>query len=235
MALNDIEPQLSLVPESGTGESITRRVYLSLRRDIMCAKLAPGLRLKIEELRSIYGVGSSPLREALSLLTSDSLVERIDQKGFRVCQVSELEYSELLRTRCWLEDKALRESMANRSAKWEEQLVLANHRLSQLSRSIEQSDSDTHSDWEVLHKIFHETLLSECASSILIKFCSQLYDQNVRYRQLSARTAYPDRDVNNEHTMICDAVLARDVDLAVSLLLSHYMCTGEFVASELKS
>lgn len=223
------------MPDSGSGESITQRVYLSLRRDIMCAKLAPGLRLKIEELRSIYGVGSSPLREALSLLTSDSLVDRIDQKGFRVCQVSEREYSELLRTRCWLEEKALRESMANRSAKWEEELVLTNHRLSRLSRLHDKEDCATPADWEALHKVFHETLLSECDSSILIKFCSQLYDQNVRYRQLSTRTAYPERDINNEHSMICDAVLARDVELAVKLLLSHYTRTGEFVTSELKS
>jgi len=32
---------------------------------------------------------------------------------------------------------------------------------------------------------------------------------------------------------ICDAVLAKDADLAVQLLLSHYQATGVLVTSEL--
>ena len=58
--------------------------------------------------------------EALSLLTSDYLVERKDQRGFRVlCRCRKFE--ELLRTRCWLEDRAIRGYCAahhNGKRKW---------------------------------------------------------------------------------------------------------------------
>ena len=89
-------------------ESITSRAYAQLRSDIMSGRLEPGRKLKIEELRKLYDVGTSPIREALSLLTSDKFVERIDQRGFRVATVSLSDFDELLKTRCWLEERALR-------------------------------------------------------------------------------------------------------------------------------
>ncbi|MEO1398003.1 MAG: GntR family transcriptional regulator, partial [Pseudomonadota bacterium] len=209
---------LSLVsqdtPEDGAAlggtESITSQAYARLKSDIMSGKLVPGRKLKIEELRRSYDVGTSPIREALSLLTSDHFVERIDQRGFRVATVSADEFAELLKTRCWVEEKALRESIANTTAEWEEQVVLANYRLSRIPRSRSEDHFEASARWEEAHKRFHMILLARCGSSILLKFCSQLYDQNIRYRQLSGNKAYPARDVAEEHSAICDAVLARD-------------------------
>jgi len=222
---------LRLIAESNVAESITQRVYLTLRRDILSGKLQPGVKLKVEQLRKDYGVGTSPLREAMSLLTSDFLVERIDQKGFRVSEVSHVEYDELLKTRCWLEERALRESINNGDDQWDEQLILANYRLSRIPRFGD--DLVANADWEIAHKTFHNTLISLCGSSMLVKYCGQLYDQNIRYRQLCVSTAYPDRDITEEHSTICDAVIAKDADLAVQLLLSHYQATGVLVTSEL--
>ncbi len=227
--------QLRLIAETNGAVSVTQRVYLTIRSDIISGKLIPGSKLKIEQLRKAYGVGTSPLREALSLLTSDYLVERLDQRGFRVSQISQREYDELLKTRCWLEERALRESITNGCDQSDEQLILANYRLSRLPRSGTDDNSTAHAAWEVAHKTFHATLINRCGSSILLKYCDQLYDQNVRYRQLSVSTAYPDRNVTEEHNSICDAVLARDADLAVRLLLSHYETTSVFVRHELES
>lgn len=214
-----------------TSESMTSRVYSRLRDDIISGVLQPGRKLKIEELRRHYDVGSSPIREALSLLTSIHLVERIDQRGFRVARISAGEFKELLKTRCWLEERALRESIKNGSGSWEEQVVLAAYRLSRVDRSGE--DTEGTAEWEHRHKHFHMTLLAECGSSMLLKFCDQLYDQNVRYRLFSGLIAYPERDVNAEHGAICDAVLARDADLAVRLLMEHYTRTGVYLSEEL--
>ena len=103
--------------ETGNGmlesssESITIRAYGRLKQDIISGKLMPSQKLKIENLRRVYDTGSSPIREALSLLTSDHLVERIDQRGFRVAPVSEGEFAELLKTRIWLESIALQQSI----------------------------------------------------------------------------------------------------------------------------
>ncbi|MFD0914874.1 GntR family transcriptional regulator [Pseudahrensia aquimaris] len=218
---------------SQSPESMTSRAYTILKHDIISGKLKAGSKLKIEELRRQYDAGTSPIREALSLLTSDHLVERIDQRGFRVSSVSETEFAELLKTRCWLEAVALRESIQNGSQTWEESVVLANYRLSRIPRSQSSEVFIDNSEWETAHKHFHMTLLAECGSSMMRKFCDQLYDQNIRYRQLSGKSAYPSRDIAAEHNAIADAVLARDADKAVRLLVNHYQKTSGFLAQQL--
>ena len=214
-------------------ESLTSQVYSRLRADIIAGTLSPGRKLKIEELRRRYSVGTSPVREALSLLTSDQFVERLDQRGFRVARVSASEFEELLKTRCWLEERALRESIANGGGEWEEKVVLAAYRLSRVPRSQAADHFVANAEWEVRHKHFHMALLNACGSSFLLKFCDHLYDQNVRYRQLAGTVAYPTRDINAEHGAICDAVLAHDTELAVELLMAHYGRTGDFLKSNL--
>lgn len=220
----------SSAPEAASGHlSLTSRAHALMREDIISGALVPGQKLKIEDLRQRYGIGASPIREALSLLTSDQLVERIDQRGFRVARVSVAEYEELLRTRIWLEERALRESIAQGGADWEEQVVLATYRLSRVPRAGAGDGVIASEEWEARHRHFHMVLLSACGSSILQRFCGQLYDQNTRYRHLAVPVAYPERDITEEHSAICDAALARDADKAVSLLEAHYRQTGTYL------
>lgn len=227
------ELTLSQSEDSLGSSSMTSQAYSRLRSDIMSGALTPGKKLKIDELRVRYDFGSSPIREALSMLTSDLFVERIDQRGFRVADVSEKEFEELLRTRRWLEERALRESLANGDNRWEEQVVLTAYRLSRVPRSQANDLFVANEEWEICHKHFHMALLAACPSSIMLKFCDQLYDQNVRYRHLSGSKAYPSRDINTEHNAITDAVLERNADLAVDLLMSHYSTTGNFLKEKL--
>ena len=114
---DDLEKELeaSTMMEAEGSSSMTSRAYSKLREDIMTGALEPGMKLKIEALRRRYDIGTSPIHEALSLLTSDNFVERIDQRGFRVAEISATEFEELLKTRCWLEARAIKESVKNGS------------------------------------------------------------------------------------------------------------------------
>jgi len=221
------------MPGTLEGGSITSRVARELRRRIIVGELRPGEKLKVEVLREVLDSGASPIREALSLLTSDHLVERSDQRGFRVASASAEHFQEILKTRCWIEDLALRETIANRTADWEEQLVLSHHRLSRAERETS-NDPDHPGGWEALHKAFHMTLISGCGSSMLQRFCSQLYDLNVRYRYLAVRSSdYASRDVAAEHREILDAAINADADRAVAALVSHYRKTGTFLVDSI--
>ena len=200
-------------------------VHDRIRADLLDGRLAPGTRLQIRALMERYGVGQTPLREALNRLTADGLVEIRDQRGFVVPGISVAELLELTRTRCWLEERALRESMAHATPEWEEALVLAHHRLSRAQRVPDPGISNNASEWEQRHREFHGTLLSGCRSRWLIGFCEQLTDRHQRYRRLAASRPFPRRDVAREHADILGAVLAGEVDTAVSRLVSHYEAT----------
>ncbi|TPW30625.1 GntR family transcriptional regulator [Pararhizobium mangrovi] len=233
--MNDVAGAVGSGAATENRESLTSRIMSLLRADIIAGALEPGSKLKIDELRQRYEVGASPIREALSLLTSTQLVERLDQKGFRVSRVSIEEFDELLKTRCWLDERALRESIVNGSKRWEEEVVIAAYRLSRTRRTVEGDPTIMTQEWETLHKRFHMCLLAQCGSRFLYNICDDLYDQNTRYRQAARMTAYAERDVSAEHDAITDAVLERDCDLAVSRLIDHYHNTGNFLRNSLHS
>src|ERR1700753_2733782 len=107
----------------------TSNVYAQLHREIVNGGLLPGARLRIEELRDRYGVGSSPIREALNRLSAEELVIAQDQKGFRVAEVSLDDLRELTRTRCLVNQITLPEAIAKGDQAWEETILLEFHRL----------------------------------------------------------------------------------------------------------
>lgn len=207
-----------------TEGSATHRAYLELRAMIVDGTLKPGEKLKIEALRKRLDTGASPIREALSLLTSDNLVERLDQRGFRAAKVSAANFKEILMLRCTLENLALRESIQNATQAWEENVVLTHSRM-------QRARGKGPHIFEPLHKEFHMALLANAKSPIVLRFCSQLYDLNIRYRFLAGNTLnYQKRDVGEEHIAVLDAAVSRDADLASERLLHHYELTGEFLS-----
>ncbi|WP_390910783.1 FCD domain-containing protein [Pseudosulfitobacter sp. SM2401] len=212
---------------SGKETSATHGAYLALRDMILTGRLPAGRKLKIEELRGLLNTGASPVREALSLLTSDMLVERIDQRGFRAAPTSKANFEEILALRCSLEDMALRQSIANATPDWEEHLVLTHHRMKKAA------GLDT-AVFEAAHKTFHMALLANSGSPMLARLCDQLYDLNIRYRYLAAASSrYQNRDVSMEHDDILEATVERDANRASASLLSHYRLTGEYLSRTL--
>jgi DNA-binding GntR family transcriptional regulator len=208
--------------------SATRRAYLQLKSMIVSGDLKPGEKLKIDSLRQRLLTGASPIREALSLLTSDNLVERLDQRGFRAAEVSEANFKEILTLRCTLEDLALRESIRRATDDWEEKVVLAHHRMKRID--FQDASFESH------HKLFHMTLLQNASSPILLRYCSQLYDLNIRYRHLAGQALdHQERNIGEEHSGILEAAVARDADLACVRLIAHYKRTGDFLAELFRS
>lgn len=219
---------MNIMNDTGSKEtSATHATYLTLRDMILVGKLPAGDKLKIEQLRKMLNVGASPVREALSLLTSDMLVERIDQRGFRAAPASLANFEEILTLRSTLEDMALRRSIARSTPEWEESLVLSHHRMKRVAGT---------ETFEEAHKSFHMTLLSNADSPMLERYCSQLYDLNIRYRYLAAGEAgYQNRDIATEHEEIFEAAARSNSEDASAALLSHYRLTGEFLKAQLGS
>ncbi len=209
--------------------SRTGRIYARIRDDIIQGELAPGSKLKIDTLRRAYDVGATPIREALSLLTADGLVERLEQRGFRVAEASGAEFEQLLATRCWVEGRALRLAIEKGGKAWEEGVVLAHYRLARTPRVPPDVSYAENLDWERSHKAFHMSLVAACGSSTLLRLCNQLYDENNRYRYIARLSSFERPDAYQEHEQIAQAVLARDADLAAVRITAHYTRTGELL------
>ncbi len=221
-------------PLAANGAStLATTLYDQLRADVLAGLHEPGGRLAIEALCDRYATGQTPLREALNRLVADGLVQRREQRGFAVSEVSAADLVEITRTRCWLEEIALRESIAARDAAWEEALVLAHHRLARTPRSLSEDRFEDNPLWEPLHRAFHRALIAGCGSRWLLGFCDQLADQHHRYRRLSAPKAFArKRGVKGEHQALFDAAVAGDADLAVTLLHAHFERTARVILGD---
>ena len=197
-------------------------VYDRLQADILTGQLRPGRKLRLKELIEKYDTGNSPLREALNRLSANGMVVREENRGFRVSPANSEELIELTRTRCWLEEIALRESIAHGDVAWEERIVLAFHWLTRAAQSSDAGTKVTSTQWEEHHREFHLALISACNSSILIDFCAQLHKRSFRYRNLAEVVEYRDRHELEEHRELQQAVLDRDADRSVEFLKKHY-------------
>jgi GntR family transcriptional regulator, carbon starvation induced regulator len=218
-----------------TGSDLTptlaRQVMEQVRRDILEGALPPDSRLRIEGLRERYGVGASPIREALSQLAAEGLVLRVDQRGFRVAPADPEILRDLIETRCLVETAALRASIARGDAAWEERVLVAHHRLARTPRSADPDRFVSNPDWEAYHRAFHLALLDGCGAQALLAFCADLQDRALRFRYLSNQLAWPQRDVAAEHRAILDAAISRQAEEACSLLEAHYRRTGQFLGA----
>jgi DNA-binding GntR family transcriptional regulator len=219
---------------NGTG-SATRatNLYDLLRTDLLSGNLEPGSKLAIDALAERYSSSATPLREALNRLVSDGLVERKELRGFAVASISLKDLEEITKTRCWLEEIALRESISHRTREWEEAVVLAHHRLIKTPRSLSSSEFENNPDWEPAHRAFHKALIAGCESRWLLSFCELLADQHHRYRMLSAPVAFSgQRDVKSEHEQIMEVALAGRADEAIVLLHAHIRRTAAIVMND---
>ncbi len=217
---------------AATSLTIASSVYERLRQDILLGEFAPGLKLRIELVCQRYEAGNSPVREALSRLSAEGLVERRDQRGFFVAGLSLQDLRELVQTRCWLEGLALRESIRRRTVEWEERIVLCSHRLSRTPRSADDRAFRANAEWERLHRDFHESLIANCGSRWLSRYCVELREQADRYRQLAAAKIYPRRNERDEHRELMTAAIDGRTDDAIALLTEHYRTTQSIVERE---
>jgi DNA-binding GntR family transcriptional regulator len=223
-------------PTRGADSPATQatNIYERLKSDILSASLEPGRKLQLRFLMEHYEAGQTPLREALNRLTTEDLVIGKEQRGFFVKPISLEELGELTKTRCWVEGLALRETIANATPAWEEELLVAHHRLDRAPRSLNPDRFDSNPEWERLHRAFHAKLIDGCGSRPLIGFCEQLADRLHRYRALSSRRAFRVRKVSQEHAEILSTVMDHDADAAVRLLQRHYEQTAELIRTDLE-
>jgi GntR family transcriptional regulator, carbon starvation induced regulator len=220
---------------SRTGETDATQIRRRLRASLIEGEIRPGAKLRVRALAERYGTGTSPIREALSSLAAEGLVERLDQRGFRAAPVTMEAFEELLLARCWVEEAALRESLLAGDGAWEEALVVAHHRLSRTPRRVPPDSPRDEPAWDEAHLAFHRALLAACPSPTMLGFCETLRERASRYRSLALTTAYPVRDVAREHDEIVEAALARNVAEACRLLVHHYTRTAGYLRLALEA
>ena len=75
--------------------TLSEQIYQILRTDILTQKIPLGEKLTLKNLQEQFGVSSTPIREALTRLSQDGLVNYYSNIGVNVISLSENDLKEL--------------------------------------------------------------------------------------------------------------------------------------------
>ncbi len=215
-----------------SAETLTERASALVEADIVSGALAPGARLGIAEMAARYGVGATPLREALSRLAARGLVDAIGMRGFRVKAISYDDLADIVRIRTTIEREALRLSMANGGGDWEAGVVASLHRLRHYARLNPRGLTEGEQEFDALHKAYHTALIAACGSPRMLAAHSDLYNQTYRYRRLML-ARFPDpEEFLTEHDRLADLAIRRSEGEAIVALETHIASTLAHVYPE---
>lgn len=207
--------------------SPTKAVHYWLERDIVRGVFAPLERLKVGQLVAFYGVGHSPVREAILLLSASGLVVHEPQKGHRVAPVSLVDYRDLISVYRRVYRLTLELALENGDDAWEEAVVVQLHRSLKIGKHFD--DPEQREMWQRSFARLHYRLLSGCGSPLLLRMWSDLGKRLERYVNLFADLEVDrPRDHHAEHRAIVDALVQRDAHRLEELIRNYFEAGAAF-------
>lgn len=227
---NSVAPRTTRAPHAADdGErTLSDQAYRLLHRDILSGALEPDSKLRLQGLQDRYGLGMSPIREALMLLSREGLVSNEGQRGFRVAPVSADDLRDIVSARIYIETNLLTESILRGDADWGAEISAAFYKLTHEPVPASLDDVEGLDAWEAAHRRFHRALLAAASSPWLHRINGQLIDHAERYRRLRlARLGFSAKtdSIFNEHQALMEATLSRDVKRACAVLSEHLNAT----------
>lgn len=208
------------MPTSPPKPTRVQEVYDRIRGSLLGGELPPGSKLRMNDFTQQYGVSLSVVREAVTRLAGEGLVDASPQRGFAVATLSIDDLQDLTRARVLIETLALSESIKFGDLAWEASVLAKHHALAHTPMMTATGHVDP--AFTVAHRDFHHTLLAGCGTSRLediatgLRDCAELYQH---WSQEFARDAT--RDIAAEHKTIAELTVARDESGATQALREH--------------
>lgn len=194
---------------------VTDWVYEELKAAIVQLRLAPGSPLREGTLAEQLGVSKTPIREALTRLEQDGLVETTSFKGAVVTGYSRQDLIELYELRELLENAAARaaaESMSEQDRAHLDRICLQSRKL--------KTGKDA-AKLAALISEFDTILFDQVKNTRIRALIENLRAHLTRIGQLTAVIPGRIEASVDEHEKIVEAITARDPDLAEQHMRDH--------------
>jgi GntR family transcriptional regulator, carbon starvation induced regulator len=223
-----MKKSVAFVPEN----SLALQCYEQLEQEIVQGVLLPGEKLKVMPIAERFGIGQSPVREALSKLSAFGLVQVEENKGFTVAKVTESDIRDTYKVFTILETTALQWAMKCGDMSWQAHIVGQLHKLSMIENSEKIAPQSV---WQQANYDFHLALIAGCNSPILLEMRKHIYMKFDRYCQLSYQLSKQMQHKNHAcHQELAQAVLQGDATLAKKLMVHHINDPLEMVVEQFK-
>lgn len=196
--------------------TIASQLGRELRRRIVHGEYASGTKLQQEQIAEEFGVSRGPVREALSQLEAEGLVQLISQKGATVSSVLESEVSELFELRVMIEPPLL--SMAIKNMKEED--------FQAVEAIIDEMSNINLARWGEANWRLHKALYKPANRPTILKQLERIHETIDRYLRMQITVTDGRPQADHEHRQILAACRAHHAELAAALLRSHILAAG---------
>lgn len=190
--------------------------YKALREDVTQGRLSPGERLVEKNLMKRFGVSKTPIREALSRLKQDGVVEGSPHHSVSVIRVSPNDAVEIYDLREILEGLAAKKTAEKTTPdKANEMRSIIRH----FEKCVKKNDVREYISLDVR---FHKTLGAMSGSKRLSDMMEHLYHQSRILLKTSLKLPGRGPAVSlTEHKKIVEAIIDEDVSLAEQMAREH--------------
>jgi DNA-binding GntR family transcriptional regulator len=209
---------------------VTDWVYEELKSAIVDLRLAPGEPLREATLADRLGVSKTPIREALTRLEQEGLVETTSFKGAVVTRYSRQDLVEIYELRELLENAAVRaaaQTMTEPDLNRLEHIAAESRRLqsgqdqSGQDQSGQDQSGQDRSELAALISEFDVVLFDQVRNHRIQALIENLRAHLTRIGQLTAEIPGRIEASVDEHEKIVDAIAARDPVLAEQRMRDH--------------
>jgi DNA-binding GntR family transcriptional regulator len=208
--------------------SLTDKAHQQIKEWIIRYHLKPGVRLHVNNLAHALRMSQTPVREALSMLEKEHLIEREPQKGFRVSALNLQAVEDLYDLRIALE--VLAAGQAARRMPISDRKRLA-QLLSEVGRLVK-NGSKQHI--LKLEQDFHLIILEASGNKPLAEIGRAILDRIWIIQNINLLTTDHLSYAHPQHVKVFQAIERGDSQQASGLMKRHITSAKEFVLSRLR-
>ncbi len=202
----------------------------TLREQLLQGEFPPNSRLQEIALAERMGVSRTPIREALSVLARDGLVEYAPNRGYTVREFSLADILSAFRVRAVLEGLGCRllaeQGLPADTATQLQHAIAWGESLLQ-SSPLHKGEYD---QWREMNKAFHLAILLATKNELLIRFAKQARNIpivfNGSFRWYSSRDFQRSQD---HHQVIYTAMQNGQAERADNMMQEHVMQAAEIL------
>ncbi len=195
--------------------SLDKLAYERIKQAILTFEFLPNQNLVEGELAAQLRISKTPVRDALMRLEREGLVTRQPYKGTFVTDVNKQDMTNIFEIRICLEGLAVR--LAAR-ALTQDDFATLQKLINEHEKALQ---AQNYSKASEINGKFHHVIYQRCSNQRLQDMLRNLEDHLTRYRLLSVSQGMRSDKSVAEHQAILDALLAGDVEAAVSSMEQH--------------
>ena len=198
---------------NANSSTVSERIYTAIRNDILNKTLISGEKLTIKKLHEMYGVSSSPIREALFRLQQDGLIEYRSNAGMRVIEFTRQDLAEIYMLLTEFDVIALRAA------------TTPTRRLSTLAAlelCMERARASIENNlWNYYSDAFHSILYEEAQNGRLTDAARKIRIQSTIFSNQYEIKEENRREILKQHEDILSAIRENQLDRAEDLMRTH--------------